>query len=147
MNSKISIFLILLILFMGCGDDEDSLSNDIDFFSNHAGSVWFSTTDTWWLRINNDSNDEYYDGKCVNFPAADGIYNDWDGFQIKQTMTRNEANFVSWDIDYINNEYTDGTGSFSVDASGNKLTYTTTTGLEFIYTKVNDTFPGTDCKN
>jgi len=147
MKIKISIFLISLILFMGCGDDEDSLSNDIDFFSNHAGSVWFSATDTWWLRINNDSNDEYYDGKCVNFPAADGIYNDWDGFQIKQTMTRNEANFVSWDIDYINNEYTDGTGSFSVDASGNKLTYTTTTGLEFIYTKVNDTFPGTDCKN
>ena len=147
MKIKISIFLISLILFTGCGDDEDSLSNDIDFFSNHAGSVWFSTTDTWWLRINNDSNDEYYDGKCVNFPAADGIYNDWDGFQIKQTMTRNEANFVSWDIDYINNEYTDGTGSFSVDASGNKLTYTTTTELEFIYTKVNDTFPGTDCKN
>ena len=147
MKIKISIFLISLILFIGCGDDEDSLSNDIDFFSNHAGSVWFSATDTWWLRINNDSNDEYYDGKCVNFPAADGIYNDWDGFQIKQTMTRNEANFVSWDIDYINNEYTDGTGSFSVDASGNKLTYTTTTGLEFIYTKVNDTFPGTDCKN
>ena len=145
--NKISIFLISLILFTGCGDDEDSLSNDIDFFSNHAGSVWFSATDTWWLRINNDSNDEYYDGKCVNFPAADGIYNDWDGFQIKQTMTRNEANFVSWDIDYINNEYTDGTGSFSVDASGNKLTYTTSTGLEFIYTKVNDTFPGTDCKN
>ena len=147
MKIKISIFLISLILFMGCGDDEDSLSNDIDFFSNHAGSVWFSATDTWWLRINNDSNDEYYDGKCVNFPAADGVYNDWDGFQIKQTMTRNEANFVSWDIDYINNEYTDGTGSFSVDASGNKLTYTTSTGLEFIYTKVNDTFPGTDCKN
>tara|TARA_B100001287_G_C22401646_1_gene398156 strand:+ start:106 stop:549 length:444 start_codon:yes stop_codon:yes gene_type:complete len=147
MNYKISIFLFSLILFTGCGDDEDSLSNDIDFFSNHAGSVWFSATDTWWLRINNDSNDEYYDGKCVNFPAADGIYNDWDGFQIKQTMTRNEANFVSWDIDYINNEYTDGTGSFSVDASGNKLTYTTSTGLEFIYTKVNDTFPGTDCKN
>ena len=147
MNYKISIFLFSLILFTGCGDDEDSLSNDIDFFSNHAGSVWFSATDTWWLRINNDSNDEYYDGKCVNFPAADGIYNDWDGFQIKQTMTRNEANFVSWDIDYIKNEYTDGTGSFSVDASGNKLTYTTSTGLEFIYTKVNDTFPGTDCKN
>jgi len=147
MKNKISIFLFSLILFTGCGDDEDSLSNDIDFFSNHAGSVWFSATDTWWLRINNDSNDEYYDGKCVNFPAADGIYNDWDGFQIKQTMTRNEANFVSWDIDYINNEYTDGTGSFSVDASGNKLTYTTSTGLEFIYTKVNDTFPGTDCKN
>ena len=117
MKNKISIFLFSLILFTGCGDDEDSLSNDIDFFSNHAGSVWFSATDTWWLRINNDSNDEYYDGKCVNFPAADGIYNDWDGFQIKQTMTRNEANFVSWDIDYINNEYTDGTGSFSVDAS------------------------------
>ena len=147
MKIKISIFLISLILFTGCGDDEDSLSNDIDFFSNHAGSVWFSATDAWWLRINNDSNDEYYDGKCVNFPAADGIYNDWDGFQIKQTMTRNEANFVSWDIDYINNEYTDGTGSFSVDASGNKLTYTTTTELEFIYTKVNDPFPGTDCKN
>ena len=102
MKLNISIFLISLILFTGCGDNEDSLSNDIDFFSNHAGSVWFSATDTWWLRINNDSNDEYYDGKCVNFPAADGIYNDWDGFQIKQTMTRNEANFVSWDIDYFN---------------------------------------------
>ncbi|GIR72633.1 MAG: hypothetical protein CM15mP75_1450 [Flammeovirgaceae bacterium] len=32
MNFKISIFLISLILFIGCGDDEDSLSNDIDFF-------------------------------------------------------------------------------------------------------------------
>lgn len=145
--NKISIFLISLILFTGCGDDEDSISPDIDFFTNHAGSVWFSATDTWWLRINNDSNDEYYDGKCVNFPAADGIYNDWDGFQINQTMVRNEANFVSWDIDYINDEYSDGIASISVDASGNKLTYTTTTGLEYIYTKVNDTFPGTDCKN
>ena len=145
--NKISIFLISLILFTGCGDDEDSISPDIDFFTNHAGSVWFSATDTWWLRINNDSNDEYYDGKCVNFPAADGIYNDWDGFQINQTMVRNEANFVSWDIDYINDEYSDGIASISVDASGNKLTFTTTTGWEIIYTKVNDTFPGTDCKN
>ena len=79
MNSKISIFLISLILFMGCGDDEDSLSNDIDFFSNHAGSIWYSPNDGYWLRINNDSSDDYWDGKCVRFPVADGTYNNWFG--------------------------------------------------------------------
>ena len=66
MNSKISIFLILLILFMGCGDDEDSLSNDIDFHSNHAGSIWYTPADNggYWLRINNDSSDDYWNGTC-----------------------------------------------------------------------------------
>ena len=60
MKVKISIFLISLILFTGCGDDEDSISNDIDFFSNHAGSVWYaSSPDKYWLRINNDSMKGY----------------------------------------------------------------------------------------
>ena len=54
-------------------DDEDSLSNDIDFFSNHAGSVWVTGNLLYWLRINNDSSDEYTEGKCVNFPAADAV--------------------------------------------------------------------------
>ena len=132
MKLKLSIFLTSLILFTGCGDDEDSLSNNTGFFSNHSGSVWV-TSDLWWLRINNDSSDEYYDGKCVNFPTADGIYNDWEGHQINQTV--------------IEDNYPDGTASLSVNASGNKLTYKTTSGVEYVYTKVNDTFPGTDCKN
>ena len=146
MKIKISIFLISLILFTGCGDDEDSISNDIDFFTNHAGSVWV-TSNLWWLRINNDSSDEYYDGKCVNFPAADGIYNDWEGYQFNQTIIRNEANFVSWKLDYIEGTGNNGTLSYSVNTTGNKLTYNSTYGDEFVYTKVNDTFPGTDCKN
>ena len=147
MKFKISIFLISLILFTGCGDDEDSISNDIDFFSNHAGSVWV-TPDLWWLRINNDSSDEYYDGKCVNFPIADGIYNGWEeGSQINQTFIRNEANFVSWQLVCIEGNCITGTLSFSVNAAGNKLTYNNTYGDEYVFTKVNDTFPGTDCKN
>ena len=149
MNSKISIFLISLILFMGCGDDEDSLSNDIDFFSNHAGSIWYEPNG-FWLRINNDSSDDYYNGDsvCVRFPVADGTYNNWFGDQFNQTILRNEANFVSWNLQYIGEtNYTDGTLSYSVDASGNKLTITYPGDGGFTYTKVNDTFPGTDCKN
>ena len=149
MNYKISIFLISLILFTGCGDDEDSLSNDIDFFSNHAGSIWYSSNYGYWLRINNDSSDDYWDGNCVRFPVADGTYNNWFGdAQFNQTIIRNEANFVSWNLQYIgetNNQ--DGTLSYSVDAGGNKLTVTYPSGGGYIYTKVNDTFPGTDCKN
>ena len=147
MNSKISIFLISLILFTGCGDDEDSLSNDIDFFSNHAGSVW-ATGNNWWLRINNDSSDDYYNGECMNFPAADGTYNGWgEGSRFNQTIIRNEANFVSWNLDYIEGTGRNGTLSYSVNATGNKLTYNNTYGEDYVYTKVNDTFPGTDCKN
>ena len=147
MKVKISIFLISLILFTGCGDEEDSLSNDIDFFSNHAGSVW-ATSNNWWLRINNDSSDEYHNGKCVNFPAADVIYNGWEeGNRFNQTIIRNEANFVSWKLDYIEGTGRTGTLSYSVNATGNKLTYNNTYGVDYVYTKVNDTFPGTDCKN
>ena len=149
MKIKISIFLISLILFTGCGDDEDSLSNDIDFFSNHAGSIWYEPFHKFWLRINNDSVDDYWDGLCVRFPVADGTYNNWFGdAQFNQTIIRNEANFVSWNLQYIgetNNQ--DGTLSYSVDAGGNKLTVTYPSGGGYIYTKVNDTFPGTDCKN
>ena len=147
MNSKISIFLISLILFIGCGDDEDSLSNDIDFFSNHAGSIWYESNG-FWLRINNDSSDDYYDGECIRFPVADGTYNNWFGDQFNQTILRNEANFVSWNLQYIGSSGNDdGTLSYSVDASGNKLTITYPGNGGFTYTKVNDTFPGTDCKN
>ena len=69
--------------------------------------------------------------------------------QFNQTIVRNEANFVSWTLQYIgeNPDYTDGTLSYSVDASGNKLTVTYPAGGGYIYTKVNDNFPGTDCKN
>ena len=146
MNFKISIFLISLILFVGCGDDEDSLSNDIDFFSNHAGSIWYEGE--YWLRINNDSNDDYFNGECINYPVADGTYNNSAGYQFNQTIVRNEANFVSWNLQYIGEtDYVDGTLSYSVDAGGNKLTATYPSGVAYTYTKVNDTFPGTDCKN
>ena len=149
MKLKLSIFLTSLILFTGCGDDDDSLSNDIDFFSNHAGSIWYEPSG-FWLRINNDSSDDYYNGKCVRFPVADGTYNNYFGdVQFNQTIVRNEANFVSWTLQYIgeNPDYTDGTLSYSVDAGGNKLTVTYPAGGGYIYTKVNDNFPGTDCKN
>ena len=133
---------------MGCGDDEDSLSNDIDFFSNHAGSIWYEPNG-FWLRINNDSSDDYFNEKCVRFPVADGTYNNEFGdAQFNQTIGRNEANFVSWNLQYIGEtDYKDGTLSYSVDAGGNKLTVRYPEGGGFIYTKVNDTFPGTDCKN
>ena len=64
---------------MGCGDDEDSLSNDIDFHSNHAGSIWYTPADYggYWLRINNDSSDDYWRMECVRFPVADGTYNNF----------------------------------------------------------------------
>ena len=149
MKLYISVFLTSLILFTGCGDDDDSLSNDIDFFSNHAGSIWYEPSG-FWLKINNDSSDDYYNGKCVRFPVADGTYNNYFGdVQFNQTIVRNEADFVSWTLQYIgeNPDYTDGTLSYSVDAGGNKLTVTYPAGGGYIYTKVNDTFPGTDCKN
>ncbi|MBI95238.1 MAG: hypothetical protein CMB94_02740 [Flammeovirgaceae bacterium] len=67
----------------------------ISSFSNHAGSIWYEPSG-FWLRINNDSSDYYYNGKCVRFPVADGTYNNWFGdIQFNQTIVRNEANFVS----------------------------------------------------
>ena len=85
---------------------------------------------------------------CVRFPVADGTYNNWFGDQFNQTILRNEANFVSWNLQYIGSSGNDdGTLSYSVDASGNKLTVTYPGDGGFTYTKVNDTFPGTDCKN
>ena len=117
------------------------------FFSNHAGSIWYEPNG-FWLRINNDSSDDYAAGKCVRFPVADGTYNNWFGDQFNQTILRNEANFVSWNLQYIGeNDNIDGTLSYSVDGGGNKLTITYPAGGGYIYTKVNDTFPGTDCKN
>ena len=99
-------------------------------------------------RANAANGDEYNDGKCVNFPAADGIYNGWEeGNRFNQTIIRNEANFVSWKLDYIEGTGRTGTLSYSVNATGNKLTYNNTYGEDYVYTKVNDTFPGTDCKN
>ena len=41
---------------------------------------------------------------------------------------------------------TNGTFSLSVDAGGNKLTMVYPEGGGYIYTKVDDAFPGTDCK-
>ena len=119
------------------------------FFFNHAGSIWYEPSG-FWLRINNDSTDDYYSGKCVRLPLADGTFNDFfSDVQFNQTIVRNEANFVYWNLQFIgeNPDYTDGTLSYSVDAGGNKLTVTYTAGGGYIYTKVNDTFPGTDCKN
>ena len=117
------------------------------FFSNHAGSIWYEPSG-FWLRINNDSSDDYAAGKCVRFPVADGTYNNWFGDQFNQTILRNEANFVSWNLQYIGeNDNIDGTLSYSVDGGGNKLTITYPAWGGFTYTKVNDTFPGTDCKN
>ena len=87
MKLKISIFLTSLILFTGCGDNEDSLSNNTGFFSNHSGSVWV-TSSLWWLRINIDSSDEYYDGKCVNFPTADVVVTQLTGSGRRWTTAR-----------------------------------------------------------
>ena len=81
--------------------------------------------------------------------VADGTYNNESGnARFNQTIVRNEANFVSWYLQYIGEtNYPDGTLSYSIDANGNKLTVTYPSGDGYIYTKVNDTFPGTDCKN
>ena len=86
MKLHISIFLTSLILFTGCGDDDDSLLNDIGFFSNHAGSIWYEPSG-FWLRINNDSSDDYWNGICRRFPVADGTYNNFIGNrQFNQTI-------------------------------------------------------------
>ena len=100
----------------------------------------------FWLRINNDSSDDYA-VENVEFLLTDGTYNDFFGDQFNQTIVRNDANFVSEFTIYWRKCYTDGTLSYSVDAGGNKLTVTYPSGGGYIYTKVNDTFPGTDYKN
>ena len=66
------IFILSLIFFTGCSDDEESLSNT--FHSTHAGSVWVSTNN-YWYRINVDSEDDYWGGECTRYPSGDGTFN------------------------------------------------------------------------
>ena len=139
------IFILSLILFTGCSDDEESLSNT--FHSTHAGSVWVSTNN-YWYRINVDSEDDYWGGECTRYPSGDGTFNSsQEGVQYTQTILRNEANFISYQVEYIGeSSLPDGTFTMSVNSTGTKLTVKQTNNAEFVFTKVTDSFPGTDCK-
>ena len=139
------IFILSLILFTGCSDDEESLSNT--FHSTHAGSVWVSTNN-YWYRINVDSEDDYWGGECTRYPSGDGTFNSsQEGVQYTQTILRNEANFISYQIKYIGEStLPDGTFTMSVNSTGTKLTIKQTNNNDIIFTKVTDSFPGTDCK-
>ena len=139
------IFILSLILFTGCSDDEESLSNT--FHSTHAGSVWVDTNN-YWFRINVDSEDDYWDGKCTRYSSGDGTFNSsQEGVQYTQTILRNEANFISYQVEYIGEStLPDGTFTMSVNSTGTKLTIKQTNNIEYIFTKVTDSFPGTDCK-
>tara|TARA_A100001015_G_scaffold123589_1_gene136965 strand:- start:819 stop:1262 length:444 start_codon:yes stop_codon:yes gene_type:complete len=144
MKYNIPFFIFSLIIITGCSDEEENLSNT--FHSTHAGSVWV-TTNYYWYRINEDSEDDYWDNKCTRYPFADGTYNSsQDGVQYTQTLLRNESNFISYQIEFIGeSSQPDGTFTMSVNSIGTKLTVTTTNNTDFIFTKVTDSFPGTDC--
>tara|TARA_B100000674_G_scaffold410317_1_gene358083 strand:+ start:175 stop:624 length:450 start_codon:yes stop_codon:yes gene_type:complete len=146
MKYNISIFLFALIFFTGCSDEDESLTNS--FHSTHAGTVWFSNSNNMWWRINMDSDDDYMNGKCTRYPVADGLYNSaQEGIQFQQTVLRDEPNFISWQLVYDSQSSTlNGTFTMSINPEGTKLTIKLTTGASFTYTKVTDTFPGTDCK-
>ena len=145
MKYNIPLFIFSLILITGCSDEEENLSNT--FQSNHAGSVWV-TTNNYWYRINEDSEDDYWQDKCTRYPTGDGTFNSsQEGVQYTQTVLRNEANFISYQIEYIGeSSQPDGTFTMSVNSTGTKLTVKPTNNTEFIFTKVTDSFPGTDCK-
>ena len=147
MKFNILIFTLFLILFTGCSDDEESLSNT--FNSTHAGSVWLNQYN-YWFRINVDSEDDYWEGKCTKYISGNGTFNStWEGVQYTQTILRNEANFISYQVEYIGEgDYSqyDGTFTMSVNSTGTKLTVKQTDNTEFLFTKVTDSFPGTDCK-
>ena len=72
MKYNIPLFIFSLIIITGCSDEEENLSNT--FHSTHAGSVWV-TTNNYWFRINEDSEDDYWDNKCTRYPYGDGTYN------------------------------------------------------------------------
>ena len=144
MKHNIPFFIFSLILITGCSDDEENLSST--FHSTHAGSVWV-TTNNYWYRINEDSEDDYWDNKCTRYPYGDGTFNSsQDGVQYTQTLLRDEANFISYQIEYIGeSSQPDGTFTMSVNSIGTKLTIKATNNTSFIFTKVTDSFPGTDC--
>ena len=144
MKYNIPFFIFSLILITGCTDDDENLS--ITFHSTHAGSVWV-TTNNYWFRINEDSEDDYWDNKCTRYPYGDGTFNsNEDGVQYTQTLLRDEANFISYQIEYIGeSSEPDGTFTMSVNSIGTKLTIKATNNTSFIFTKVTDSFPGTDC--
>ena len=144
MKYNIPFFIFSLILITGCTDDDENLSST--FHSTHAGSVWV-TTNNYWFRINEDSEDDYWDNKCTRYPYGDGTFNsNEDGVQYTQTLLRDEANFISYQIEYIGeSSQPDGTFTMSVNSIGTKLTIKATNNTSFIFTKVTDSFPGTDC--
>ena len=144
MKYNIPLFIFSLIIITGCSDDEENLSST--FHSTHAGSVWV-TTNNYWYRINEDGEDDYLDNKCTRYTYGDGTFNSSQvGVQYTQTLLRNEANFISYQIEYIGeSSQPDGTFTMSVNSIGTKLTVTTTNNTDYIFTKVTDSFPGTDC--
>ena len=103
-------------------------------------------TNNYWFRINVDSEDDYWDGN--SYSSGDGTFNSsQEGVQYTQTILRNEANFISYQVEYIGEStLPDGTFTMSVNSTGTKLTIKQTNNIEFIFTKVTDSFPGTDCK-
>ena len=105
-------------------------------------------TNNYWFRINVDSEDDYWDGKCTRYPFGNGTFNSsQEGVQYTQTLLRNEANFLSYQVEYIGeSSIPDGTFTLSVNSTGTKLTVKSTTNTSFVFTKVTDSFPGTDCK-
>ena len=145
MKYNVVIFIIYLILFTGCSDEEEPLSNT--FNSTHAGSVWV-TTDGYWFRINEDSEDDYWEGKCTRYPSGSGTFNSsQEGVQYIQTLIRNEANFISYQVEFIGEStLPNGTFTMSINSTGTKLTVKQTNNVSFVFTKVTDSFPGTDCK-
>ena len=145
MKYNLIIFTLSLILFTGCSDEEESLSNN--FHSTHVGSVWVDTNN-YWYRINIDGEDDYWDGKCTRYPFGNGTFNSsQEGIQYTQTLLTNEANFLSYQIEYIGeSSLPDGTYTMSVNSTGTKLTVKPTNNNSFVFTKVTDSFPGTDCK-
>ena len=62
-------------------------------------------------------------------------------FNILKTILRNEANFISYQVEYIGEStLPDGTFTMSVNSTGTKLTVKQTNNTEFIFTKVTDSF-------
>ena len=98
-------------------------------------------TNNYWFRINVDTEFDYWDGKCTRYPSGDGTFNSsQEGVQYTQTILRNEANFISYQIKYIGyisfKIVPDGTFIImSVNSTGTKLTIKQTNNNDIIFSQ------------
>ena len=159
------ILLLVLILGMGLASSVSGFEEPVyeagyvDWEINPIERLYVEGLDETEAVLQRQKSDNAPGGISVNSGFSGQILNlNSEPIQNGFSATVNMSVFFSVYLDQGSGPQTcvreeqfnlDGTTTliYSVDAGGNKLTVRYPEGGGFIYTKVNDTFPGTDCKN